>query len=172
MDENIHAGHREKMRARFIHDKGFENFEDHQILASESDDACDLSSDPVEFLSYRPCDSAADASADYAYLLDALCLCWVAEWAYEVLKIVSLHLAVKLLSSSTYYLEDDHYSALIRVCPRYRQWYPLTLFINSQDNKLTRFSLASYERSFHLDLSDCRLQGSPSYYFIHIISLL
>ena len=32
MDENIHAGHREKMRARFIHDKGFENFEDHQIL--------------------------------------------------------------------------------------------------------------------------------------------
>ena len=32
MDENIHAGHREKMRARFIRDKGFENFEDHQIL--------------------------------------------------------------------------------------------------------------------------------------------
>ena len=32
MSENIHAGHREKMRDRFIHDKGFENFEDHQIL--------------------------------------------------------------------------------------------------------------------------------------------
>ena len=32
MDGNIHAGHREKMRDRFIHDKGFENFEDHQIL--------------------------------------------------------------------------------------------------------------------------------------------
>ena len=32
MHENIHAGHREKMRARFIRDKGFENFEDHQIL--------------------------------------------------------------------------------------------------------------------------------------------
>lgn len=32
MDWNIHAGHREKMRDRFIHDKGFENFEDHQIL--------------------------------------------------------------------------------------------------------------------------------------------
>ena len=32
MDENIHAGHREKMSARFIRDKGFENFEDHQIL--------------------------------------------------------------------------------------------------------------------------------------------
>ena len=32
MDKNLHAGHREKMRDRFIHDKGFENFEDHQIL--------------------------------------------------------------------------------------------------------------------------------------------
>ena len=32
MNENIHAGHREKMRDRFIRDKGFENFEDHQIL--------------------------------------------------------------------------------------------------------------------------------------------
>ena len=30
--DNIHAGHREKLRERFIHDKGFENFEDHQIL--------------------------------------------------------------------------------------------------------------------------------------------
>ena len=32
MDENIHAGHRERLRDRFIQDKGFENFEDHQIL--------------------------------------------------------------------------------------------------------------------------------------------
>ena len=32
MTENIHAGHREKMRDRFIQDKGFENFQDHQIL--------------------------------------------------------------------------------------------------------------------------------------------
>ena len=32
MADNIHAGHREKMRNRFIRDKGFENFEDHQIL--------------------------------------------------------------------------------------------------------------------------------------------
>ena len=32
MEDNIHAGHRERMRERFIHDKGFENFEDHQIL--------------------------------------------------------------------------------------------------------------------------------------------
>lgn len=32
MSDNIHTGHREKMRDRFIHDKGFENFEDHQIL--------------------------------------------------------------------------------------------------------------------------------------------
>ena len=32
MMDNIHAGHREKMRDRFIRDKGFENFEDHQIL--------------------------------------------------------------------------------------------------------------------------------------------
>lgn len=32
MGENLHAGHREKMRDRFIRDKGFENFEDHQIL--------------------------------------------------------------------------------------------------------------------------------------------
>ena len=32
MTETIHAGHREKMRDRFIRDKGFENFEDHQIL--------------------------------------------------------------------------------------------------------------------------------------------
>ena len=32
MEKNIHTGHREKMRDRFIHDKGFENFEDHQIL--------------------------------------------------------------------------------------------------------------------------------------------
>ena len=30
--ENLHAGHREKLRNRFIQDKGFENFEDHQIL--------------------------------------------------------------------------------------------------------------------------------------------
>lgn len=29
---NLHEGHREKMRDRFIRDKGFENFEDHQIL--------------------------------------------------------------------------------------------------------------------------------------------
>ena len=32
MSDNIHAGHREKMRDRFIREKGFENFEDHQIL--------------------------------------------------------------------------------------------------------------------------------------------
>ena len=32
MMDNIHSGHREKMRDRFIRDKGFENFEDHQIL--------------------------------------------------------------------------------------------------------------------------------------------
>ena len=32
MAESIHAGHREKMRNRFIREKGFENFEDHQIL--------------------------------------------------------------------------------------------------------------------------------------------
>ena len=32
MAENVHTGHREKMRDRFIRDKGFENFEDHQIL--------------------------------------------------------------------------------------------------------------------------------------------
>lgn len=30
--ENVHEGHREKLRNRFIKDKGFENFEDHQIL--------------------------------------------------------------------------------------------------------------------------------------------
>ncbi len=30
--QNMHEGHREKMRDRFIQDKGFENFEDHQIL--------------------------------------------------------------------------------------------------------------------------------------------
>ena len=30
--ENLHEGHRDKLRNRFIHDKGFENFEDHQIL--------------------------------------------------------------------------------------------------------------------------------------------
>ena len=29
---NLHEGHREKLRNRFIQDKGFENFEDHQIL--------------------------------------------------------------------------------------------------------------------------------------------
>ena len=32
MTAAIHSGHREKMRDRFINDKGFENFEDHQIL--------------------------------------------------------------------------------------------------------------------------------------------
>ena len=32
MSINLHEGHREKMRDRFIRDKGFENFEDHQIL--------------------------------------------------------------------------------------------------------------------------------------------
>lgn len=32
MSGNLHEGHREKMRDRFIRDKGFENFEDHQIL--------------------------------------------------------------------------------------------------------------------------------------------
>ncbi len=32
MSETIHAGHRQKMTDRFIHDKGFENFADHQIL--------------------------------------------------------------------------------------------------------------------------------------------
>lgn len=32
MTEHLHEGHREKMRDRFIRDKGFENFEDHQIL--------------------------------------------------------------------------------------------------------------------------------------------
>ena len=32
MADTIHAGHREKMRDRFIREKGFENFEDHQIL--------------------------------------------------------------------------------------------------------------------------------------------
>ena len=32
MSENVHTGHREKMRDRFIREKGFENFEDHQIL--------------------------------------------------------------------------------------------------------------------------------------------
>ena len=30
--ENPHEGHREKLRQRFIHENGFENFEDHQIL--------------------------------------------------------------------------------------------------------------------------------------------
>ena len=30
--ENKHAGHRQKLRDRFIREKGFENFEDHQIL--------------------------------------------------------------------------------------------------------------------------------------------
>ncbi len=29
---NPHAGHREKLRQRFIHENGFESFEDHQIL--------------------------------------------------------------------------------------------------------------------------------------------
>ena len=32
MADHLHEGHREKMRDRFIRDKGFENFEDHQIL--------------------------------------------------------------------------------------------------------------------------------------------
>ena len=32
MADTIHAGHREKMRDRFIREKGFENYEDHQIL--------------------------------------------------------------------------------------------------------------------------------------------
>ena len=32
MTEQIHAGHREKLRNRFIQEKGFEHFEDHQIL--------------------------------------------------------------------------------------------------------------------------------------------
>ena len=32
MAETIHAGHRAKMRNRFISEKGFEHFEDHQIL--------------------------------------------------------------------------------------------------------------------------------------------
>ena len=32
MSKTIHAGHRQKMTDRFFHDKGFENFADHQIL--------------------------------------------------------------------------------------------------------------------------------------------
>ena len=32
MSENLHLGHRDKMMTRFISDKGFENFADHQIL--------------------------------------------------------------------------------------------------------------------------------------------
>lgn len=32
MGESIHAGHRENMRRRFITEKGFENFKDHEIL--------------------------------------------------------------------------------------------------------------------------------------------
>ena len=32
MDDQMHAGHRERMRDRYIREKGFENFEDHQIL--------------------------------------------------------------------------------------------------------------------------------------------
>ena len=32
MADTIHAGHREKMRDRFIREKGFENYEDHQIM--------------------------------------------------------------------------------------------------------------------------------------------
>ena len=32
MTDTIHAGHRERLRDRFIRDKGFENFEDHQVL--------------------------------------------------------------------------------------------------------------------------------------------
>ena len=32
MAESIHTGHREKLRNRFIREKGFEHFEDHQIL--------------------------------------------------------------------------------------------------------------------------------------------
>ena len=31
-NEALHTGHRAKLRERFIHDKGFENFADHQIL--------------------------------------------------------------------------------------------------------------------------------------------
>ena len=31
-DKNKHSGHREKLRDRFIREKGFENFQDHQIL--------------------------------------------------------------------------------------------------------------------------------------------
>ena len=27
-----HSGHRERMRDRFIRDKGFENFQDHEVL--------------------------------------------------------------------------------------------------------------------------------------------
>lgn len=30
--ESMHAGHRQKLRERFIREKGFENFQDHQIL--------------------------------------------------------------------------------------------------------------------------------------------
>ena len=32
MAENLHIGHRQKMRNRFIQEKGFDHFEDHQIL--------------------------------------------------------------------------------------------------------------------------------------------
>ena len=30
--KEIHEGHRERLRERFIREKGFENYEDHQIL--------------------------------------------------------------------------------------------------------------------------------------------
>ena len=91
---------------------------------------------------------------------------------YEIMNALSNIQRIKYLCSCSYYLKDNSNRTLLSVISCNSERNSLSVLCSSEDNELSRFSLAGHQRSFNLHESNCRIQRFFSYNLVHPFLLL
>ena len=142
-----------------------------EILVSEADDGGYFNASCVKSLSNGHCDSATNAAANDANLLEAIEVGCYAERTNEIFDVVALFLVAELFGGASNDLEDDLNCAgfLVGACNGKRD--ALALLINAKDDELTGLCLVSNKGSLDLELNDGGVQNLFFNDSVHFISL-
>ena len=121
----------------------------------------------MQLLCYGQSDSAADAAADDADVLETLKMGGNAEGTDEVLNVLTYLLVVELFGSCADNLENDPYGACLAVIVSDGKGDTLAVSINAQDDELTGLGLGRNEGSFNVHHRYGGVEFFLCYDFVH-----
>ena len=110
----------------------------------------DLGPVVMEFFEHRIGNRTAHAAADHADLFLSLRLGGLTQGAHEVLQTVALLELLELFRGSTYSLDNDGDSSLVRVIVIDGNRNPLSLFVHPQNDELAGLGLLGNQRGLDL----------------------